>query len=318
MSTLLIVIAGGRGFLGSALTRALVAAGHSVTILTRAAPPRASGRSASVTWRTWNPADAQANLQATPQAPGWVDAVHAADVVVNLAGESIADERWSDARKQQILASRLDATRALVAALRSATPPPRLFLSASAVGYYGPHGGDVVTEATPPGGDFLASVCTQWEAAAHLAGGASTRVVCLRTGLVLARDGGALPKMLLPFRLGVGGRVGSGRQYWPWIHRDDWVRLVQWAIGQEQLTGGVNVTAPNPVTNAEFARALGRTVHRPAVFPTPAFALRLALGEMADALLLSGQRVIPAAAQHLGFVFRYERLPEAFASIFTS
>jgi uncharacterized protein (TIGR01777 family) len=154
-----------------------------------------------------------------------------------------------------------------------------------------------------------------WEAEAMRAASAKTRVVCLRTGIVLEKDGGALPEMLLPFRLGAGGPVGSGRQYWPWIHRDDWVSLVSWTIGGASVSGPVNLTAPSPVTNAEFARALGRAMHRPAFMPAPAFALRLLLGEMADALLLSGQRAVPAKAERLGFTFKYPRLHPALSAL---
>ncbi len=234
---------------------------------------------------------------------------------MNLAGESIAARRWSAAQKRRILESRLRATRALVRALAAAPPRPRTFVSASAVGYYGPLGDEVVTEAHPAGSDFLADVCRQWEAAA-LEAGRAARVVCVRTGLVLDRRGGALPRMLPPFWIGAGGPLGSGRQYWPWIHLADWTALVRWAIETPDVSGPVNATAPEPVTNAEFARELGRVLHRPAVLPTPAFLLRLVLGEMADALLLSGQRAIPAKAQQLGFTFRYVQVGDALRAIF--
>src|SRR5205823_14540148 len=180
----------------------------------------------------------------------------------------------------------------------------------------GPPGDGTATEDTPRGSDFLADVTAQWEAEATRVAGARTRVVCVRTGLVLEKDGGALPQMLPPFKFGVGGPVGSGRQYWPWIHRDDWIALVRWAIDTPSVTGPVNATAPSPITNAEFARALGRALHRPAFMPAPAFALRLLLGEMADALLLSGQRAVPAKAQRLGFTFRYSQLDDALRAIF--
>ena len=179
---------------------------------------------------------------------------------------------------------------ALVEAMQNAARPPSVFISGSAVGYYGPLGDEVVTEEQPPGSDFLAGVCVRWEAEAARAASSRTRVVCVRTGIVLERDGGALPQMLPPFWFGAGGPVGSGRQYWPWIHRADWINLVCWVLRSPAATGPINATAPAPVTNAEFARALGRALHRPAFMPAPAFALRLMLGEMADALLLSGQR----------------------------
>src|SRR5205814_7229787 len=174
---------------------------------------------------------------------------------------------------------------------------------------------ELAVETTPAGSDFLAQVCQQWEAEAHRAASPRTRVVCIRTGLVVEGDGGALRQMLLPFKFGAGGPVGSGRQYWPWIHRDDWIGLVRWVM-QAAVSGPLNATAPHPVTNADFARALGRAMHRPAFIPAPAFALRLLLGEMAQALLLSGQNAVPARALSEGFRFAYAELDEAFAAIF--
>ena len=301
-----IAIAGGTGFLGRALADRLSAAGHDLVVLTRAdAPPAPLPPRARAV--TWNP---------DGRTGAWSAAIDGADAVVNLAGESIAARRWSQAHKRRVLESRLDATRSLAAAIRAAARPPAVFVSGSAVGYYGPRGDEVVTEETAAGNDFLARVSVQWETEAASAAGTRTRVACIRTGLVLSTEGGALPRMLLPFKLGAGGPAGSGRQYWPWIHRDDWVALVEWTIGTSAASGAVNATAPNPVTNKEFARALGRALHRPAFMPAPAFALRLALGEMADALLLSGQRAVPAKAERLGFSFRYPRVDEALASLF--
>src|SRR5204862_1754222 len=181
----------------------------------------------------------------------------------------------------------------------------------------GPLQDQLATEDTAAGHDFLATVCSAWEAEASRAQSARTRVVCLRTGLVLERDGGALPQMLPPFRFGAGGPVGSGRQFWPWIHRDDWVGLALWAAGNSAVSGPVNATAPNPVTNKEFASALGRALHRPSFMPAPAFALRLLLGEMADTLLLSGQRALPAVAQRLGFTFTFANVDAALNDIFS-
>jgi uncharacterized protein len=189
-------------------------------------------------------------------------------------------------------------------------------LNGSAVGYYGPHDDDILTEDAQAGHDFLAEVCAAWEAEALAAPHDRTRVVRLRTGLVLEQDGGALPQMLPPFRFGAGGPVGPGRQYWPWIHRTDWIALVRWILQTPGVSGAVNATAPNPVTNADFAKALGRAMHRPSFMPAPAFALRLLLGEMADGLLLSGQRAIPRRAEQGGFVFRYRQVDEALSAIF--
>jgi uncharacterized protein (TIGR01777 family) len=301
-----IVIAGGTGFLGRPLARALAAGGCEVVILTRrpSAPP-ATREARFVTWR--------------PEGDGgsWVAEIDGAGAVVNLAGESIAARRWSSAQKLRILDSRVQATRSLAHAMRAAARPPLAFVSGSAVGYYGPLGDEIATETTPAGSDFLAGVCAEWESEAGRGAGTATRVACVRTGLVIEKDGGALPRMLLPFRLGAGGPLGSGRQYMPWIHRDDWVALVRWAIDTPEAGGPINATAPRPVTNKEFSRALGRALHRPSIIPAPAFALRLVLGEMADALLLSGQRAVPAKAEQLGFRFRYPQLEEALAAMFS-
>jgi uncharacterized protein (TIGR01777 family) len=300
-----IIVAGGTGFLGAPLGRALLQDGHHVVVLTRGAPS-AGGPSAPRTV-TWTP-----NGALGP----WAGELDGAGVVVNLAGESIAERRWTASQKQKILDSRLLATRSLAEAIRRAARPPQVFVSGSAVGYYGPRDDDIVTEDTPPGSDFLARVCVQWETEARAAAGSHTRVVCLRTGLVLERDGGALPKMLPPFWLGAGGRVGSGRQYWPWIHRQDWIDLVRFAIRTPTVTGALNATAPFPVTNADFARALGRALRRPAFMPAPGFALKLLLGEMADALLLSGQRAVPAKAERAGHPFTCKQLDQALRAVF--
>jgi uncharacterized protein (TIGR01777 family) len=293
-----IVVAGGTGFLGGALVRRLSSEGHTLQVLSRR--PRDRQQVA------WTPDGA---------AGPWASVLADADVVVNLAGESIAAGRWSAARKARIRDSRIQATRRLVAAIQRATRKPSVFISGSAIGYYGPHGKDVVTEETPPGDDFLATVCREWEAEA-LAAASSTRVVLLRTGIALEQDGGALPQMALPFKLFAGGPVGSGRQYQPWIHRDDWVSMVGWAIRTPSISGPLNLTAPNPVTNREFAQTLGRVLGRPAFMPAPGFALRLAMGEMADALLLTGARVIPARAQASGFRFAFATLEPALRSIY--
>jgi uncharacterized protein (TIGR01777 family) len=298
-----VVIAGGSGFLGLPLAQRLSAEGHDVLILTRRSGFTAgNGRVRAVMW--------------TPhgEAGGWASEVDGAGAVVNLAGESIA-KRWTAARKQRILESRLLATRSMVAAIRRAAAPPPVLVNGSAVGYYGPHGDEIVTEETRAGGDFLAHVCVQWEAEAERASSDRTRVVCVRTGLVLETCGGALPQMLPPFRFGVGGPVGTGHQYWPWIHRDDWIALVKWTIQSPSVSGPVNATAPHPVTNREFATALGRAIRRPSLLPMPAPALRLILGEMADGLLLSGQRAIPQRAERGGFTFRYPHVDEALQAV---
>ncbi len=298
-----IVLAGGTGFLGRPLAAALARDGHDVVVLTRGST---AAPGAPIRRTIWVP-DGHSGR--------WSPELDGADAVVNLAGESITAKRWTRAHKQRILDSRVSATRSLVEAIHAARMPPAVFVSASAVGYYGPLGDQVATEDTPQGSDFLASVCVQWETEASRVASAHTRVVLVRSGLALECDGGALRRVLPPFRFGLGGRFGSGKQYWSWIHRQDWIGLVSWAIISPTVTGPINATAPTPVTNAEFARALGRAVHRPAFLPIPAFALRLILGEMADAVLLSGQRVVPAKAERLGFRFQYSQLTEALRDI---
>jgi uncharacterized protein len=298
-----IIITGGTGFLGQPLATALATDGHEVIVLAR--------RPGSA------PADGIRVLQWTPgsaQAP-WSAAIDGADAIVNLAGEPIAGGRWTPRRKRLILKSRVDATRTLADAVRAAKHPPAIFISGSAIGYYGACGEALITEAAAPGPDFLAWVCVAWETEAAAIRTPITRVTCIRTGLVLEKDGGALSKMLTPFRLGAGGRLGSGQQYWPWIHRRDWIALIRWVLATPAATGPLNATAPNPVTNSDFASALGRVLHRPAILPTPALALRLALGEMADGLLLSGQRAVPEKAERLGFRFAFTHLEDALRDI---
>jgi uncharacterized protein (TIGR01777 family) len=241
--------------------------------------------------------------------------LESSDAVVNLAGEGIADRAWTADRKTAIRSSRVTATRALAEAIRACARPPRIFISGSAVGYYGTQGDEPLTETSPAGSDFLASVCQSWEQETKAADGVA-RIVLLRTGLVLDRSQGALPRMALPFRFFVGGRVGSGRQYMSWIHVKDWVEMVRWALRNNDVSGALNLTAPSPVTNAEFTGALARAMHRPALLPVPAFALHMLLGrELADALLLGGQRVLPAKAQQSGYQFRFAELSAALRHI---
>jgi len=304
-----IVVAGGTGFLGSALVQALARDGHVLVVLSRGAPdPPPPGRvwteRQGVTRAGWP----------LEEIERWAHVLDGADVLVNLAGESIAARRWTPAQKLRLAESRLETTRALGRALARAAAPPRLLANASAVGFYGSRDDEILTEESPPGRGFLSDLCVQWEEAARSAAPRGTRVVLLRTGLVLDLGGGALGSMLVPFRLGLGGPLGSGRQYMPWIHRADWVRLVSWLL-ERQDEGPFNLTAPEPVTNEAFTRALAEALGRPAVLRAPAFALRLALGEMADALLLSGQRAIPARAQALGFRFTYPTLSAALHAI---
>lgn len=283
-----IVVAGGTGFIGEPLVRRLLAGGNDVAVLTR------------------NPVKVRAGRPLPWDAAG---EAASADVVINLAGENVGGGRWTEARKKRIIESRVDATNALVEAVNSRPDPRRTFINASAVGYYGLRGDETLDETAPPGDGFLAEVVKKWEELARRAEG-SARLVVLRFGVVLG-PGGALGKMLLPFKLGLGGPIGSGRQWMSWVDRDDVLRMIEWVIDQQSANGIYNVTAPTPVTNREFTRALGRALHRPAFMPMPAFALRIALGEMADEILLGGQRVIPARAASEGFSFAYPELNAA-------
>jgi uncharacterized protein len=293
-----LLIAGGSGFLGTALAKAFRAAGHRVMILTRR--PQREG---DVLWST-KPTDIT-----------WRHALERCDALINLAGVSIAGTRWTDERKRALRASRMEATQALISALASATRAPAVFISSSAVGIYGVHGDEVLTEESPTGNDFLASLCRDWETLAIEASSRS-RVVLLRSGVVLGRDGGALPQLALPFRLFAGGPVGTGRQYLSWISLADWIGIVQWTLTRNHVSGPLNLTAPAPVTNAEFARTLGRVLGRPSFVPTPAFAVRLAFGELADALILGGQRVVPTRVTALGYEFKHETLESALRDIY--
>lgn len=306
-----IVIAGGTGFLGSPLAKVYAEEGHDVRVLTRGLAPGESRHDPG----TGVPGVTRLGWRPDGQGGPWASALDGADGVINLAGESIGEKRWTPQRKAALRDSRLVATRSLVAAIASVARPPRVFISGSAVGYYGPSGDEAKTEDSPAGTDFLAHICEDWEAEARRATPHS-RVVLLRTGLVLERSGGALAKMIPPFRLFAGGPMGSGRQYMSWIHRIDWIEMARWIVETPSVSGAVNATAPEPVTNREFARALGRALHRPALVPAPSFALTLMLGEMARPLVLDGQRVIPARAKGLGFRFRYPDIDQAFRGIF--
>jgi len=303
-----ILVAGGSGFLGTHLTTALTAGGHDVSILSRQADRESPSRKSGSRTVVWMP---------DGSIGPWTGACGPIDAIINLAGASIGDGRWSPARKAALVASRLDATRSLVRFAGQASPRPSLLISASAIGLYGDRGNDVLTEDAPAGSDFLATLCRDWETEARRAQSVDTRVVLLRTGLVLDPRGGALARMLLPFKLFAGGPFGSGLQFVSWIHRDDWVALVLWLLNARDVAGPVNATAPSPVTNTEFTDALGRALRRPSWLPAPAFALKLALGEMSGPLLLFSQRVMPDRASRAGFSFRYATLERAFSNLLT-
>jgi uncharacterized protein (TIGR01777 family) len=294
-----VVIAGGSGFLGGPIVQRLLARGDDVAVLTRSPSHVRAGRA----------------LQWDARSQGsWSDEAASADVVINLAGENIGEGRWTEKRKKRMVASRLDATAAVVEALQRDPSRARTLISASAVGFYGNRGDELLDENAPRGTGFLAELVERWEAAARQAESLS-RLVILRFGVVLAADGGALKKMMLPFKLGAGGPVGNGKQWMSWLGRDDAVRIVEWAIDHTSARGTYNATSPQPVTNREFARALGRALHRPAVMPAPAFALRLAFGEMAEEVLLAGQRVVPVRASAEGFAFERPSIDAALAAL---
>lgn len=306
-----IVVAGGTGFLGSPLCEAFAEDGHDVSVLSRGLPPGQARHEAG----TGVPGITRVGWSPDGRSDRWADAVSGADAVINLAGTSIGGQRWTPQRKAEIRDSRILATRSLAAAISAADTPPRVFVSASATGYYGAREDDLLTEASPAGRDFLATLCEDWEAEATNALRPGVRLAIVRTGLVLERSGGALAEMLRPFRLGVGGPMGHGRQYMSWIHRLDWLELVRWIVETPEASGPINATAPHPVTSREFARTLGRALGRPAILRAPWFALRLALGEFADHLV-TGQRVVPDRALALGYRFRYPELAMALRGIF--
>jgi len=286
-----LVITGATGLIGSALVDRLWNQFHSLVLLSRR-PPTEIGV-AKKEWFAW-----------TPGASGeWEKTIDGADGVINLAGEPIAGKRWSDAQKQKLRLSRIDSTRSLVSAIAKAQNKPKFLLNASAVGYYGPHGDETITESTPPGSDFLARLCADWEAEAKKAEAHGIRVAIVRTGIVLARGQGALKKMVPPFKMYLGGPLGSGNQWMPWIHIEDEIGLLVFLMENENARGAFNATAPNPVTMEEFARALGQALNRPSWVSVPPSVLALMVGEMAD-VLLAGQRAVPEAALKLGYVFK--------------
>lgn len=306
-----IVIAGGSGFLGSPLAEMYAEDGHDVRVLTRALASGATRHDPG----TGVPGITQVGWAADGASGPWASALEGADGVINLAGESLASTRWSPAAKTRFRDSRILATRSLAAAIRAAAAPPAVLISGSAVGYYGPSDSRPITESDPPGTDFLAQLCADWENAARQAERPGTRVVLLRTGIVLERSGGALPEMMRPFRFFAGGPLGSGRQYVSWIHRLDWIEIVRWIVQTPVVSGPVNATAPHPVTNRHLSNALGRAMHRPSFLPAPGFALKIVVGEFADSIL-TGQRVLPARAQKDGYHFRYPEIEQAFRGIF--
>ena len=293
-----VTLTGATGIVGAAIVRTLLARGDAVTVLSRD-PDRARSALGDVEAHAWQPL----------QEPAPAAALSGRDAVVHLAGESVA-QRWTDEARRAIRDSRETGTRNLVAGIAAADPRPPVLVSASGVDYYGPHGDEPLSEDAPPGDDFLARVCVAWEREASRAAEHGLRVAILRTAVVLDREGGALSKMLPFFRLGIGGPVAGGRQYMPWIHAEDIVGLYLAALDDAAWVGAINACAPEPVTNREFSRALGRALHRPAFAPVPGLALRLLYGDMA-AVVTTGQRAVPTRALDHGFEFRHTDLEQA-------
>jgi uncharacterized protein (TIGR01777 family) len=292
-----ILITGGTGFIGTPLGRELRNSGHTVVVTTRQA-------SDSKEKLTWNP-------------PALIpsEVISGFDAVINLAGEPVAPGRWTKKRKELIMSSRINTTRSLVESIKKAPSKPKVLISASAIGYYGDHEDEYVTEDTPPASDFLARVCEAWEAEAVKAQESGIRVVLIRIGGVLESDGGALPKMMTPYKFFLGGPIGSGKQWFSWIHRDDVVGIVKYALENESLSGSLNATAPNPVTNREFSSTLGDAIHRPSWLAVPSFIVKLTLGELGG-MLLTGQRVLPEKILRSGYKFKYDDLEGALKAIF--
>ncbi|MBA2251209.1 MAG: TIGR01777 family protein [Nitrospirales bacterium] len=297
-----IVVSGGTGFIGRSLCRLFIEHGQDVTVLSRQRDEKAADSRATMVY--WD-----GITRGT-----WERALVGANAVINLAGAPIADRRWTPTRKAALMDSRVGTTRLLIEALSALPRTPEILINGSAIGYYGPRDNEPLRETAEPGSGFLTDLCRRWEQQAMSAERLGTRVVCLRTGMVLGKQGGALPRMLLPFRLFMGGPMGSGDQWISWIHVDDLTRLIHWLLITPHITGGVNAVAPHPVTMREFAATLGNVLKRPSWLPVPALALRLALGEFST-LMTTGQRVLPAVALQNGFEFRYPSLFMALAQL---
>jgi uncharacterized protein len=300
-----ILVTGATGLVGTALVAALAREGHTVCRLVRSGTKSRGGAAGTfdVPWDSET-----GNLGG---------AAVGAEAVVNLAGASIVAGRWTNARKKLLRTSRVDATRSLVKALGKMNAKPTVLVSASAVGFYGNRGDETLTEDSSPGNDFLSNLTKEWEAEVLHAEEFGTRVVLARFGIILAGTGGALPEMMLPFKFGLGGRIGDGKQWLSWITLDDVVAILRLALITGDLRGPINIVAPEPVRNADFAKELAKAMNRPAIFPAPAFALRLAMGEMADALLLASQRVVPQKLTSAGYSFASRNLKDALETIFS-
>lgn len=291
-----ILISGASGLVGTHLIPTLEAKGHEVSRLVRKTPKSAN----EIQW------DAKTGFSESEQSK-----LENFDAVVHLAGDNVASENWSDDKKRRIRESRTLGTRVIVDALRKTQNPPKIFVSASAIGFYGNREDEILTEESPKGVGFFPDVCDEWEQEARKAGEFGARVVNLRIGVVLAKDGGALEKMMTPFKFGVGGTIGSGKQYMSWIAIDDLIKIIHFALENDQIELAVNSTAPNPVTNEEFTKAFGEAISRPTILPIPAFGIKLLFGEMGERVLLEGCRVVPKKLLDAGFGFQFTNLKDA-------
>lgn len=297
-----VIITGGTGLIGTALTKSLSSDGHEIIILTR--NPRQNAGQPNVRQVKWDASTAD----------GWGHLADGADAIINLAGENLADGRWTEERKKRIYTSRINAGKAVVEAISAASTKPKVLIQSSGIDFYPQHPDKIVTEADGPGTGFLPQICFDWEASTAPVEAMGVRRAVIRSGIVLSNDGGAWPRIVLPFKFFAGGPIGSGKQYWSWIHIDDEVNAIRYLIDNPQASGVFNFTSPQPLTNKDFAATIGRVMGRPSLFPVPAFALQIAFGEMAE-LLLGSHRAMPQRLQELGYTFKYPTAEEAFRAL---
>ncbi|MBI5020581.1 MAG: TIGR01777 family protein [Ignavibacteriales bacterium] len=289
-----VIIAGGSGFIGSELIRKLLASNHQVVLLSRKPVGFKSGYNESLQIVNWN----------GKHAGSWIKYIDGSDAVINLSGENVASKRWSNTQKENLINSRIEPTMAIADAISKAVNKPKVFINASAAGFYGNFGDGDVFESETKGEGFLADLCEEWERNAMVTEKYGVRVVLLRIGVVLSPSGGALKKMLTPFKYFIGGPLGSGKQWFPWIHLEDVIRIIQFAIENNGIKGALNITSPNPVTMSEFAYSLGKVLKRPSLFPVPSIILKLLLGEMSE-IVLGGRKIIPKKLIDAGFKFKF-------------